>query len=325
MQVWALIADTFRESIDKRLFWVLLLVSAVLVAVMACINFDERGLSLVFGMWKIDSPMFTRGSEAANGLVLQIIASGLIENYLAWFGVLLCLVATSSFLPAMLERGSVDVVLGKPISRPVLFLGKYLGALTFVAFQATALILPVVLVVGANLGLWLWKLLWCIPLLIALFSYVYCVAALTAVGARGPISCLVYGLVFWAVVSLINTGYLVMESLELASGWGWQAARAVHAALPKTYDVGPVAANLINAPTVASSFAAAGRPPDRPARAPKPADGNPTQLDAQDLRQMEAMERRVRDINLPYSIGSSLAFEAAVVILACWRFSRRDY
>ena len=34
---------------------------------------------------------------------------------------------------------------------------------------------------------------------------------------------------------------------------------------------------------------------------------------------------RARDINVAYSVGSSLTFEAIVLMLACWRFSRRDY
>jgi hypothetical protein len=44
--------------------------------------------------------------------------------------------------------------------------------------------------------------------------------------------------------------------------------------------------------------------------------------------QMEASKataEKLQDVNVALSVGSSLAFEAVIVLLAMWRFSRKDY
>ena len=41
MQLWALIVDGFRESRDRKIFWVMIGISVLIAAVMACVGYDE--------------------------------------------------------------------------------------------------------------------------------------------------------------------------------------------------------------------------------------------------------------------------------------------
>src|SRR5271166_5192310 len=63
-----------------------------------------------------------------------------VELVLAWgvagtFGLLMALVWTAGFVPTFLEPSAASVLLVKPVARWQLLLGKYIGVLTFVAFQ----------------------------------------------------------------------------------------------------------------------------------------------------------------------------------------------
>jgi ABC-type transport system involved in multi-copper enzyme maturation permease subunit len=54
----------------------------------------------------------------------------------------------------MLEKGYVDLLLSKPLSRPALFVGRYLGALSVVCINLLYLVGGVWLLLGWKTGVW---------------------------------------------------------------------------------------------------------------------------------------------------------------------------
>ena len=59
----AMLLDSYRELNSKRLFWVILTLSILFVAVYGSIGFNEQGMSMFFGLWDIESDLLTTGSE----------------------------------------------------------------------------------------------------------------------------------------------------------------------------------------------------------------------------------------------------------------------
>ena len=49
MQFWALIVDSFRESRDRKIFWVMLGLSLLIAAAMSCISFEQGRVNFLFG------------------------------------------------------------------------------------------------------------------------------------------------------------------------------------------------------------------------------------------------------------------------------------
>jgi hypothetical protein len=43
------------------------------------------------------------------------------------------------------------------------------------------------------------------------------------------------------------------------------------------------------------------------------------------MDRVQALEQKRRNVNALHTIGSSLAFEAVIVMLAMWSFARKDY
>src|SRR5262249_19752145 len=68
---------------------------------------------------------------------LQVLLAGFVADTA---GVLLALIWSAGFLPAFLEPHSAAVLLAKPVPRWSLLVGKYIGVLVFVLFQATVFV-----------------------------------------------------------------------------------------------------------------------------------------------------------------------------------------
>src|SRR5439155_22902397 len=60
---------------------------------------------------------------------LFVIETNIVNALESWLDILVSIVITSFFIPNMLRKGAVDLLLVKPIGRPTLLVFKYLGGL----------------------------------------------------------------------------------------------------------------------------------------------------------------------------------------------------
>ena len=324
MQTWALIVDSFRESRDKKLFWVMLLVSTLAALSLACIGFDENGWSFFFGAIKKADPQFTKGSPAAVGIMGAIVSNFLIGTYIAWMGTVACLVATAGIFPNFMEKGTIDVVLSKPMSRITVFAGKYIGSLGFVFVQAAYFVLLSFLILRLQVGRWLWGYLWCIPLLVLLFSFLYCVCVLLAMWTRSTLASLALTLLFWMAipgVAIMDDTLAGRMSFSGAPGaeraWGERGtagkiARLVRLALPKTSDIPTLAGQQMGASSITETMSLFG-------------EASKAMMTDAGRQQLRSEEERQASLSAFDVIGSSLIFEGVVLLIAGGMFCRRDF
>ncbi len=327
MQTWTIIVDTFREARDKKLFWVLLIISTVVAAAMACIGFDENGWSFFLGALTIEDDVVYAGSPAARQFMATLVSDLLVGLYIGWVGVIICLLGTAGMFPSMLEPGTIEVLLSKPISRFKIFMSKYVGSLAFVLVQSAYFVVLTLLVLRWQTGVWLWAYLWAIPLLVLLFSYIYCVCVLAAILTRSTLTALICALAFWFFLSGISAMEDVyvyftqthqrayrQEKVEADLSWGQRTkfgriAYVLRTVLPKTDEVNAILRREMGAAStdsvVEKLFA------DLPI---KP-EGEMVRVES----------KRLERISAPRSIGTSLGFEAVVLVIAWWRFRRKDF
>lgn len=317
MQFAALVVDCFREARDRKLFWVMTAISVMIAAGMACISFDEEGVSVLFGMWEIKAALLSTANPHLNALLGAILTQYIGDIYIGWIGIILALIATAGVFPTLLERGTIDVVLAKPMSRPMIFLGKYLGSMAFVAIQATIFVVLTLLVVGLRWGYWSWAYLWCIPLIVVLFSYIYAFSALFGVITRNAMAALLLSILAWIGIFIPQMAYETLESLpamgvEVDQKWV-RLCKGAKLLVPNTHDITYISGNLIGA-AAASELA------------PMPDDtGEKSSFFLPDPQKLAEAERRVSDVNIVTSIGSSLLFEVVIIFIAIRLFKRRDF
>jgi ABC-type transport system involved in multi-copper enzyme maturation permease subunit len=200
-------------------------------------------MTLAFGA--VSFPVARERGDSVRFLEL-LLAAGVAGT----LGIILALVWTAGFLPTFLEPQAASVLLAKPVARWQLFLGKYLGVLTFVAFQATVFVLLTWLALGLRTGVWDTTYWWCIPLLLVQFAVFYSFSALLAVLTRSTVVCVFGAVLFWLVAwglnygcvaarGVVETGELPASTLALTEPAYWIA--------PKPLDAGVILFNALDA------------------------------------------------------------------------------
>jgi hypothetical protein len=164
-------------------------------------------LTLAFGAIKVHLARYKE--EAVRHLQL-LLAVGVADVA----GLLLTLIWTAGFLPTFLEHNAVAVLLAKPVPRWSLLLGKFLGVLAFVLFQATLFVGGTWLALGLRTGVWDKSYLLCILMLLLHFTIFFSFSTLLAVCTRSTVACVFGSLVFWFLCWGMNYGRHAVVALE---------------------------------------------------------------------------------------------------------------
>lgn len=143
--------------------------------------------------------------------VLAFLVSRLVGN----IGVFIALLVTASIVPQMLDSGAIDLLLSKPVSRPLLFLSKFFGGCAFIFLNATFLISGLWLIVGWRFGIWSDGLLWTVPVFVFVFAIYYSVSTLAAVIWRNAVISIVVSILFWAVCFTVGVARSGLETALL--------------------------------------------------------------------------------------------------------------
>lgn len=143
--------------------------------------------------------------------ILSFLVSRLVGNV----GVFIALLVTASIVPQMLDSGAIDLLLSKPVSRPLLFLSKFFGGCAFIFLNATFLIAGLWMIVGWRFGIWSDGLLWTIPVFVFVFAIYYSVSTLAAVIWRNAVISIVASILFWAICFAVGVTKSALDNAFL--------------------------------------------------------------------------------------------------------------
>ena len=232
-----LIQDTFRQAMAARIFWIMLGVSAIAIVFCLGVSTDAsanlkpegdylyhpttnepltgptRGLgsiSLMFGAFTVE---LARDREAGVRLIHVILGSWVAGA----LGLLAALVWTAGFVPESLQSSQAALLLTKPLPRSWIVVGKFVGVVAFVAFQAVIFFGGTWLALGLRTDVWHMGYLAGIPLLTLQFAAFYSVSIVIATFTRSTMACVVGSVLFWVVCLALNYGrHAVIALPELA-------------------------------------------------------------------------------------------------------------
>ena len=203
-QTVALFVDAYRELNHRRLFWITLVLSGLVVAGFAAIGNDEEGLTVLH--WSIPFPFVSTNFIPEADFYKFTFAQLGVGYWLAWIATIIGLVSTASIFPDFVDRGSIDLMLSKPIGRARLFFTKFLTGLMFAGLQVTVFTLASFLVIGLRGGDWEPWLFIAVPLVVVFYSYLFAVQATIGLVTGSVIASVIGVFLFWFVVSLVQTG-----------------------------------------------------------------------------------------------------------------------
>ena len=194
-QTIALFVDAYRELNSKRLFWITLVLSGLVVAAFALVGINEQGLRII--VWDIPVREFNSTIMSQQAFYKLLFVNLGIGFWLAWIATVLALVTTAGIIPDFVSAGSIDLMLCKPLGRLRLFLTKYATGLLFVALQVAVFCAASFFVLGFKGDTWEPKIFLAIPIVTVFFSYLYCICALLGLITRSTIASLMLTLLAW--------------------------------------------------------------------------------------------------------------------------------
>ena len=197
MQTLALLKDAYRELNHRKLFWVTLGLSGLVVVAFAMLGNDEDGLTVLH--WSIPIPLFSTDIIPRGDFYKFVFAALGVGYWLTWIATILALISTASIFPDFVGSGSIDLMLSKPIARTRLFLTKFMVGLLFVTLQVTVFTFASIAVIGIRGGEWEPWLLLAIPLVVVFYSYLFCVQAVIGMVTRSAIASIIGVMIFWLV------------------------------------------------------------------------------------------------------------------------------
>jgi ABC-type transport system involved in multi-copper enzyme maturation permease subunit len=252
-------------------------------------------ITLFFGAYSARLPM----SLAIFLVFVEVMVADWIGGF---FGVMLAIIFTAGFVPGMLQKGTLDLILAKPVQRPVIILAKYLGGLFYVAIPATVLVGGCWLVISWRSGFYNFGFLSAIGVLITIFAVLYSFALLMGVLTRSTIASILLTIGLWFFSFAVAQTHQVFENSEsfgfTAPPMVAKAVEKVRLGLPRTSELAGVTNYYILKGNLGPELEA--------------------------MLEGAGQTRKIEPNWVSLAI-SSFGFIAVMLAMACWTFSKRDY
>ncbi len=189
------------------MFWIVLILSALVIAAWGFVAIGPEGLSIGGNPW--DTSIVPVKSEYK-----FLFASIIIDWWLTWGVLILAIISTASIFPDFLSGGSVDLFIAKPISRLRLFLTKYFAGMLFAFLQLAIFSIGAFFIVGIRGKMWEPRLFLAIPIVLCMFSYLYAIGVLLGVLTRSTIATLLLTILCWGIIAGVDFGEVRLLALN---------------------------------------------------------------------------------------------------------------
>lgn len=235
----ALVRDTFREALARKVFWGLFgLSTALILFFLFIMRIDvvegARATVSLFGQ--------TSGKVTEVAKLVRQVHAG-IASFLYTAAMFLAVFASAGLIPTIFEAGRIELLLSKPVARYHILLGRYLGNLLVVTLNICYLVAGVWLIFGWKTGVWNRSFLNAI--LTSAFMFAVLLSAIILVSVLSESAALAIMIAFGLmVVSPILAQHEIMVKL-LSSEWSRQVWKGLYYALPKVFDVGRMNMDLV--------------------------------------------------------------------------------
>jgi ABC-type transport system involved in multi-copper enzyme maturation permease subunit len=244
-----------------------------------------------------------------------------------WIGaavaLLLSTIITAFFIPNMLRKGTVDLLVAKPISRPALLLYKYIGGLLFIFLNTVVVVVGIWLVLGLRTNLWGVGFLLSIPVLTFQFALYYAVSTLFAVLSRSPIVAILMTCLCWFLFAVLigrlyswidatrNLRDIVQSQTEITGdempteeqlperllpAWAYTTADIVHFVTPHLKDLDTLTDKWIL-----------------------------DDVTTPDSRDRKLANKLYENFHWTEAIAVTSLYIVALLAFSCWWFARKDY
>lgn len=190
--------------------------------------------------------------ETNLGLILYVIEDQIINGLGGFIALLLSVIITASFIPNLLRKGSIDLIISKPIGRMTLLAYKYIGGLIFILIITTFTIGGVWLALALRSGYWNPAFLVVIPLLTFTFAILYAVSTLVATLSRSAMASIIVTLIFMLFLYIVGQVKTISDNVKKLNtsnnipAWVVTTIDTLNNALPRYKDLDKLTTKILS-------------------------------------------------------------------------------
>lgn len=232
-----LLYGTIREAIEKKIILAMfILIGLIIFLFLLFINLDSvDGIQQMFSLG---------GDESYRENIIRFTIE-LLNPFIFLSVFFLLLIFSASYIPSMLEKGSIDVLLSKPVSRSKIIIAKFLSVVFLAFIILTFLILLIWLMISIKTGIWHFPFLTSILWFTLIFAILYSFQMLLGVITQSSILSLVINLfILFPVSAVLSVRELTIFTL-VDSGFAKFIVNFLYYILPKAWDIREICVNLI--------------------------------------------------------------------------------
>jgi ABC-type transport system involved in multi-copper enzyme maturation permease subunit len=233
--LWIVTWYTLREAMARKVFISFLIISALAIIIIA----------LIFGL--SSNVSITANANSRNipiDDVITMIETGIVK-VLSGLCLLLAIFSSSSFVPVMLEKGNIDLLISKPVSREQLLLGKYLGGILVVFINIVFLIIGVWLIISIKFSYYNFSFLLIVFSITFTFAVLYSLIVLLGVITKGSTFGMMMAYFIYIILSQLLFNARGVFSNFITSKFLKGIIDVLYYIVPKTHELmGDITTNL---------------------------------------------------------------------------------
>lgn len=167
-----IILNTFREAIAKKIFVGYYIIYTIIILVfLFAINLDT-----------------VEGVISLTDVQQSVMSLQAIMTSVSYLLVLIfCIISSASFIPSLVDKGTIDLLLSKPLSRFKILFSKYLGAVIFVGISLVYFIGAIWLILSLKSGYWNFSFLFTILSLTFAFAVMYSIVVMIGLTTQSSV------------------------------------------------------------------------------------------------------------------------------------------
>ncbi|MBM4160031.1 MAG: hypothetical protein FJ217_02925 [Ignavibacteria bacterium] len=283
MKILSMIIFSVREAILRgTLIFYFAVGNLIILFVALAVNASPDGSSIVV----LGNPIPAKslmGVSPVDFILIQLQRSS--ASAIMFLGIF----AIAGIIPSMLEKGTAELFLSKPLSRTTLFLSRAIGSTVAIGLNILYFAVAIWLIFGVKIGVWHWGFLLSALMVVVAFAFYYSVVALVSLVTRSQALAIMLGFLFWFLA-----GALESRQAGLYNLWSNDIYRRT---LDVIYYVTPQVSGMLQ---------------------------NATRLIGMNPYDRMLGPQAVSDFSIMPFVFSLLS-ASAIYALASWYFSRQDY
>jgi len=199
VRFWGMFRFTFGEAIRKG---TLIFYFSVATIIILFFGFalghpaDDPNMISMFG--KPFAPQQSSGFNIAEMILIQLHSSSVF--WIILFGIF----GVAGLVPSMLEKGTIDLFMSKPLHRAEILLARSLGATAGIAANLFYFFVGIWLVFGIKLGVWHWAFLSSSLYVVFAFACLFSVVAIAGLTTRSSGFSILLTIVYLFIASLLE-------------------------------------------------------------------------------------------------------------------------